>query len=197
MNPEQFPKNELDNQESNLPSEVQPSSLEEEKSVEKYILGTLQYTPQFYVKTQEYLSIKAYAPEAQQPAMEILRHISRLKPLANDPEGMKEISFQDEVHCLKEGKMLYNDRWQINFSVFVNEETYEFKSIREKPKKVSHIQDSVDVFTDLSKLKGATLRAGDWWFESDGNGWIPKTRDGKELSQLELKSLVPTLPTIE
>ncbi len=182
---------------NNLNKEIRGTKIEKEKAVEEYILGTLFYTPQYYVKNQDYVKIMVYGAGESQPAMQIFRIIGRLSQLDSDPANLKEISFQDEVNVLKEGKAELMERWQINFSIFVDKESYEYKSIKEKPESVSHVAESVAVFNNLAKQKGAILYAGDWKFESDGNGWVPVNREGKIINQSELKSLMPALPAIK
>ncbi len=197
MNPEKNLENDLNSQGSQLPIESERSALEKEKSVEDYIFGTLLYTPQFYAKNQDYVDIKVYAPDQQQPSMKIFRMIGRYSPQQGDPENSREVSFQDEVDILKDGKADNMERWQINFSVLVDKETFEFKSIREKPKDLSRVEESINVFRDLAKQKGSILFAGDWKFESDGNGWVPVNRDGAKMIEPQLKSLAPSIPSIE
>lgn len=176
---------------------INETGLEKEKSVEEYILGTLLYTPQQYVKNEKYVELKVYAPEENQPSMKLFRMINRCNPLSNTPIDSQEISFQDEVDILKNGKRDTNERWQVNFSIFVDKENYQYQSIQEKPKDISHLSESMGIFNNLAKQKGAVLYAGDWKFESNGNGWVPVNREGKEINQSELKSLMSGLPEIE
>lgn len=182
----------------NLSGKKVESALEKEKAIEEYILGTLFYTPKYYVKNEDSVSINVYAPGKNQPSMKIFRMIIRKSPLPNTPEDYQEVAFQDEVNVLKEKGMNLMERWQINFSIFVDKEKYEYKSIKERPKSVSYVSESMRVFTDLSKQKGAHLYAGNQRFESDGNGWVPTNDDGsKTISQSEVKSLMPTPPSLD
>lgn len=146
---------------------------EKQLSVEDYILTTLLYTPHYYVKHERVCEIKVYAPNEDQPSMKIFRMISRCIDIPSTPAGCQEISFQDEVNVLSEGEIDIMTRWQINFSIFVNKETFEFISIHEKPQKVSSVSESLLVFKKLSQQKDATLYLGSYRFESDGNGWVP------------------------
>lgn len=182
---------------NNLNKDTKGTAIEKEKAVEEYILGTLLYTPQYYIKNEKYVQIKVYGAGEDQPAMKIFRMIGRLSPLDSDPADLKEISFQDEVNVLKDGKADLMKRWQINFSIFVDKENYKYKSIKEKPNSVSHVAESVTVFNNLAKQKGAVLYAGDWRFESDGNSWIPTNRDGTKVVTSGMKSFMPGLPEIE
>jgi hypothetical protein len=190
MKPDQAPSNNLNNEEKG-------SALEKEKIVEEYILGTLLYTPQYFVKNEDHVEIKVYAPKEDRPSMQIVRLIIRPKSLDSNPENLEEIAFQDEVNVLKNKEMDLNERWQVNFSIFVDKENYQYKSIKEKPKTISHISESVDVFKNLAKQKGAVLYAGNWRFESDGNNWVPSTRDGNKAILPKMKSLMSGLPGIE
>ncbi len=160
--------------------------------VEKFILGTLLYTPQFYARNEKYVEIKAYAPGYHQPAMKIFRMIFRCSPLSTTPVDMQEIAFQDEIDVLTDdGHRDSNQRWQINFSILVDKESYEYKSILERPKTLTGVLKSIEVFTSLSTQTGATLYAGDWRFESDGSGWIPADRSR---SATQLTSVLLALP---
>lgn len=176
--------------------EQQSSILEQEKSVEEYIFGTLLYTPQSYVRKEKFLEIEVLAPDQEQATIKILRKINYVVSLPSDPVNVKEIDFHDEITSIKDGESNHNERWQINFSVFVDKETNEYKSINEKPEKLSRLTETVDIFRNLSKEKGAILRAGDWYFESDGNQWVQKI-DGSDTQQLEMNPVLPSLPNIE
>ncbi len=149
------------------------TNLVKDNSSEDYILGTLLYTPLFYAKNERAVEIKVYGPNETYPSMKIFRMIIRCVDLPTTPSGQKEIAFQDEVNILKKDGMDHNHRWQVNFSIFVDKETYSYKSIYEKPAGLTHMSDSLNVFKKLSKEKGSKLYAGDWRFESDGENWIP------------------------
>lgn len=157
---------------------IEPAAIEEVNAVNDFILQTLELTPLFFVKTQKFVEIKAYAPEANHLAMKIFRIIS-VHSIPSGKEGFKEVSFQDEIDILVKGKRSSMERWQINFSILVDEKTFKFHSIKNKPKKITHALESIKIFADLSKQKGAILYAGDWRFESDGNSWIKRGKKGQ------------------
>ncbi len=171
------------------------TQLTDEEKVTGYIMGTLLYTPQVYVKSADYVEIMVYAPNENHPSMKIFRMIGRCVNLLNTPEGYQEIDFQDEVNILTKEGMGNSTRWQVNFSVFVNKETFDFVSIHNRPKSVNKTMESVQVFTDLVKRKGSRLYAGSWRFESDGQSWIPQTNNGA--IPPPLKTLFRTTPAIE
>lgn len=152
-----------------------------EQTVEAYILGTLLYTPQFYAKSQSCVEIKVYAPDKDQPSMKIFRQIIRCVKFEKTPVGLKEIAFQDEVSFVKGEGIDYNQRFQVNFSIYVDEEKFTFHSIEDKPHRVNNAAKCLEVFKILSTQKGARLYAGDWFFESDAVGWIQKDRNGNIL----------------
>lgn len=157
-----------------------------EITVEEFILGTLFYTPLFYIKNQDFVQIKAYAPGESQPSMIIHRMIGRY-----DGNGDTiEIGFQDEIDIIKDGKKDPKKRWQVNFSILVDKESYKYKSIHKKPESISYVGESLRVFMDLSNKKGSCLYVGEWHFESDGNGWIRLDRNGKAMHQEDEDSLI-------
>lgn len=175
-------------------SKAPSASIEQEKSpVEQYILETLLFTSQAAVKRKQgAVDIKVYAPEKNQPAMKIFRMVSYCRPLPGDPENLQELAFQDEVNVLTDEGMDTMTRWQINSSIMVDKETLQFDSIREKPERIGDgVFNSLKVFSDLSKEKGAMIYAEDLRFESDGERWVPVS-DGRVTALADRKSLLPT-----
>jgi hypothetical protein len=154
---------------------------------EEYILGTLLYTPQSYAKHERYLEIKVYAPNESQPAMKILRMIGRCLPMPSTPKNCQEIDFQDEISMIKKGELSQTSRWQINFTILVDKENFKYHSILEAPKRIDYVSESINVFKELAKTKGAKLYAGDWRFESNGEGWVQMT--DKKILETTMKSL--------
>lgn len=149
------------------------SESKQRQNVAEYILGTLLYTPLSYIKNQQYVEIMVYPPGISQPAMKIFRMIIRCNPLPDTPEGCLEVAFQDEV-SFRSGKSIdYSNRWQVNFSIFVNKDTYMFSAIHKQPESVERTLESIRVFEEMVQQKNATLYAGDWRFESDGQRWVP------------------------
>ena len=170
------------------------SSIEHEKAdVEKYILETLLFTPQSYIKMRERaVDIKVYGPDQNQPSMKIFRMMGYCRPLPGDPENLEEVTFQDEVNVIGEKGAEVMNRWQINSSIMVDKETLKFNSIREKPKALpKELPKSLQVFQDLSTQKGAKIYAGSLRFESVGERWIP-IKDGKPVATGEVPSLMPS-----
>lgn len=146
--------------------------------VEQYIRGTLMYTPQEYlIGKKPFLEILVYPPGDSKPSMKIFRMISCLTWVDSVPVGNTEISFQDEVSILTEQGLHGSERWQVNFSIFVDDKDFVYQSINNKPKDLSCLLESVKVFEELSKQKGARLWIGHWQFESDGLMWKQKTGD--------------------
>lgn len=143
----------------------------EDKQVLDYILGTLNYTPLYYVKKESAVDIKVYAPGADQPTMKLFRMIIRCNPIATTPEHCTEVAFQDEVNVIQNGHMLHGVYWQVNFSIHVNKKTFQFESICKKPASVTNAAACLELFAKLSKQAGATLYAGDWKFVSNGEEW--------------------------
>jgi hypothetical protein len=154
-------------------SKTDTSVLSVSDSVEKYIIDTLLFTPQHHVKNERWVEIKVYAPDESQPSMKIFRMIFRLQAFIGQSKDLKEISFQDEVSLRDEdGGMDLNVRHQINFSIFVEKDTYRFHSIKDRPATITRTLGSIQVFETLSKKRGAALYVGSHCFESDGNGWV-------------------------
>ncbi len=141
--------------------------------VQQYILGTLLFTPKYCIELRtKFVDIRVYRAGENQPSMKIFRMFSKLIDLPNTPEGVTEFSFQDEVNILRDGKMDIMRRCQVNFSVFLKKETYEFHAINERPRLLSSgLLKSIEVFNILSKIKGSKIYAGDYRFISNGEIW--------------------------
>lgn len=170
---------------------MEVSKINEEKGiiadeVESYILGTLLYTPQAYIANPhfKYCEIKAYGPGQQQPSMKIFRMYFHCTPLDGYPPDLLEVAFQDEVSIVKGCGIDSNERWQVNFSIDVDRKTFLYRTIRERPKKLLHLKESMDVFSSLSKQKGSIMFAGGWQFESDGNGWVAKSQNSRTIESV-------------
>ncbi len=142
--------------------------------IQQYILGTLLFTPKYCIELQtKFVDIRVYKAGENQPSMKIFRMFSKLIDLPNTPEGMTEFSFQDEVNLLDEnGQRKSMERFQVNFSIFLKKEKYEFHSINERPESLGpEFLKSIEVFNILSKIKGSKIYADDYRFISNGEIW--------------------------
>ena len=161
--------------------------------IQQYILGTLLFTPKYCIELQtKFVDIRVYKAGENQPSMKIFRMFSKLIDLPNTPEGVTEFSFQDEVNILRDGKMDIMRRCQVNFSVFLKKETYEFHAINERPRLLSSgLLKSIEVFNILSKIKGSQIYAGDFGFISNGEVWELQGTDKLTVPTSQIRSLIP------
>lgn len=162
--------------------------------VQQYILGTLLFTPKYCIEHRtKFVDIRVYKAGENQPSMKIFRMFSQLHDLPNTPENVTEFSFQDEVDLLdKNDKRDNMNRWQVNFSLYLKKETYEFSEIHERPKSLNlGLFKSIEVFNTISKIKGSQIFAGDFRFVSNGEVWELQGMDKLTVPMSQIRSLMP------